>query len=50
MEALMGMLSKPSKSPGLSCFGYVNPSLLWRKTTLVEQIKLMVAQVAAGEQ
>lgn len=49
MEALMGMLSKPSKSGGLS-FSYVNPSLLWQKTTIVEQIKLMVAQVATGEQ
>ena len=49
MEALMGMLSKPSKSGGLS-FGYVNPSLLWQKTTIMEQIKLMVTQVAAGEQ
>lgn len=49
MEGLMGMLSKPSKSRGLS-FGYVNPSLLWQKTTIMEQIKLMVAQVQTGEQ
>ena len=49
MEALMGMLSKPSKSGGLS-FGYVNPSFLWQKTTIVEQIKLMMAQVESGEQ
>ena len=49
MEALMDMLSKPSKLPGLSS-GFINPSSLWQETTIAEQIKLMVAQVATGAQ